>query len=45
MTSVPEVIAHLDDFERDLMSMAMKVREYRHMLFETLDKDPDALVA
>ena len=31
--SIPEIIAHLDDFERDLVRMASKVREYRHVLF------------
>ena len=44
MNSIPEIIAHLDTFERDLMSLAREVREYRHILFETLDKDPDGLV-
>ena len=33
LETVPEIIAHLDEFERDLMRMASKVREYRHVLF------------
>lgn len=32
-------MAYLDDFERDLQAMALKLREYRLMLFESLDTD------
>lgn len=38
---VAEVIAHLDTIERDVMGIALKLREYRHMLFETLDNEVD----
>lgn len=42
--TIPEVLAQLDTFEQDLLHMAGRVREYRYMLFETLDNDPDGLV-
>lgn len=44
MSSIPEIIARLDAFERVLAGMVIDIREYRHMLFETLDNDPDELV-
>ena len=42
--STPEVIAYLDTFEAELRAHADRMREFRYMLFETLDSDPDALV-
>lgn len=44
MSSVPEVIAKLDVFERELLDMVRQVKEFRHELFETLDHDPDSMV-
>ena len=44
MSTVPEVIARLDAFERALAGMVMEIREYKHMLFDTLDNDLDELV-
>lgn len=46
---VADVIAHLDDFERDMAAMAAKVKEYRYILFaamqaEGLDSDLDGLL-
>lgn len=42
--TTPEVIAYLDTFEGELRAQADRLREFRHMLFETLDNDPEALV-
>jgi len=42
--SVPEVIAYLDVLENKLERLKGEVREVRHLLFETLDDDPEALV-
>lgn len=44
MTTVPEVIAKLDVFERDLLNMVARIREFRYDLFasvqaEDLDND------
>lgn len=32
-----EVIAYLDTLEVEVMSLASKIREFKHILFETLD--------
>ena len=47
--TIPEILAHLDDFERDLMRMVVKVREHRHILFaaysaQGLDNVPSGLL-
>jgi RNA processing factor Prp31 len=39
--TIPEVIAQLDTFEDELKAMALRLREYRHMLFETLDNESE----
>lgn len=42
--TTPEVIAYLDTFEAELRAQADRMREFRYMLFETLDNDPETLV-
>lgn len=42
--TVPEVIALLDTFERDLLTMVKRVREIRYELFETLDSADEAVL-
>lgn len=47
--TIAEVLAHLDDFERDMVRMTVKIREYRHTLFAALsaaglDSPPDDLL-
>ena len=47
--SLTEVIAHLDTFERDMLDMTRRLREYRHMLFaamqaQGLDSEAEGLV-
>lgn len=39
-----EIVAQLDVFERDLLSMVKRLREYRHVLSQGLDTDLDGLV-
>ena len=47
--SLGEVIANLDVFERDLINLTMRIREYRYQLFaamqvEGLDEEAEGLV-
>ena len=49
METIPEVIAFLDEHERDLDRMKAKVKEYRYMLFahlqaQGLDSDDESLL-
>lgn len=37
--TIPEVIAYLDEHERDLARMQAKVRELRHMLFAAMQAE------
>jgi len=35
--NTPEVIAYLDTLEVEAMTFANKIREFKHILFESLD--------
>lgn len=42
--SIPEVMAYLDSFEDELRAQADRLREFRYMLFESLDKDESEML-
>lgn len=42
--SVPEVIARLDDLERELEDFRAKIRLLKYDLFATLDTDRESLL-
>lgn len=37
--SYAEVIANLDTFERDLINLTMRIREYRYQLFAAIQAE------
>lgn len=43
-TPIPEVIANLDVLEDQIRNLADQVREYRYLLFASLDSDPNDMV-